>query len=180
MRNDASMGAMVITVVAQDRPGLVESLASAVAKQGGNWLESRMSRLGGQFAGILRVEVPAHEREKLLAALRALETSGLRLTIQADDTQPTVSGRIAELTLVGQDRPGIVRQISEAFARGQVNVEELETECSSAAMSGEMLFNARARIRIPPACDMQALRGELEKVASDLMVDVKLTELPGA
>ena len=49
---------LVMTVIGQDRPGLVESVAALVAENGGNWLESRMSRLGGHFAGILRVEVP--------------------------------------------------------------------------------------------------------------------------
>jgi glycine cleavage system regulatory protein len=171
---------LVITVVAKDRPGLVEALASAVSKHGGNWLESRMSRLGGQFAGILRVAIPRAERDTFVAALQSLQAGGLKLIVQDDEAPPGAvgsRGRLAELTLVGQDRPGIVRQISQAFARGNVNVEELETECSSAPMSGETLFHARARVHIPSDCDMAALRAELEKVATDLMVDVKLTEL---
>ena len=171
---------LVITVVAKDRPGLVEALASAVSKHGGNWLESRMSRLGGQFAGILRVAIASAERDKLVAALQSLQAGGLKLLVQEDEARSQTSvlpGRFAELTLVGQDRPGIVRQISQAFARGNVNVEELETECTSAPMSGETLFHARARVHIPGECDMAALRAELEKVATDLMVDVKLTEL---
>jgi glycine cleavage system regulatory protein len=174
---------LVITVVAKDRPGLVEALASAVSENGGNWLESRMSRLGGQFAGILRVAIPSAERDKLAAALQSLQAGGLKLIVQEDEARPGTlarGGRFAELTLVGQDRPGIVRQISQAFARGNVNVEELETECSSAPMSGEMLFHARARVYIPGDCDLAALRAELEKVAVDLMVDVKLTELPSS
>ena len=138
-----------------------------------------MSRLGGQFAGILRLTVPEAEREKLLATLQSLQAGGIKLTVQADESAPSVTaGRLAELSLVGQDRPGIVRQISQAFARSNVNVEDLETECSSAPMSGETLFHANAKVRIPPACDMQNLRAELEKIAADLMVDVKLTEIP--
>jgi glycine cleavage system regulatory protein len=138
-----------------------------------------MSRLGGQFAGILRIVVPQGERDKLVAGLRALEAGGLRITVQEDHPASSVqSGRLAELTLIGQDRPGIVRQISQAFARSGVNVEELETECSSAPMSGETMFNARARVQIPASCDMAGLRRELEKIAADLMVDVKLTEVP--
>jgi glycine cleavage system regulatory protein len=169
---------LVITVIAMDRPGLVESLAGVIARHEGNWLESRMARLGGQFAGILRVEVPESQRERLLAGLDSLAAEGLKLTIQPDQAgKDTETGRAAELSLVGQDRPGIVRQISEAFARSNVNVEELETECTSAAMSGEALFQARARVRIPVGCDTGRLRSELEKVAADLMVDLKLTEL---
>jgi glycine cleavage system regulatory protein len=169
---------VVITCVAQDRPGLVESLSATVASHGGNWLESRMSRLGGQFAGILRVRIPAADEDKLLGALRSLEAKGLKLTVQRDvPPQSPAGGHAAELSFVGQDRPGIVRQISEALARANVNVENLETECTSAPMSGETLFNARARVHIPATCDTQALRAELEKIAADLMVDLSLNEL---
>ena len=50
---------LVLTLIGADRPGLVESLAKRVAAHRGNWVESRMAHLAGQFAGILRVEVPA-------------------------------------------------------------------------------------------------------------------------
>jgi glycine cleavage system regulatory protein len=83
------------------------------------------------------------------------------------------------LEIVGQDRPGIVRQISHALAMHGVNVEELESDCSSAAMSGETLFKARATLSIPPSCDVTVLRRELEQIASDLIVDISLAELPG-
>jgi len=72
-----------------------------------------------------------------------------------------------------------VRQIARVLARQSVNVEELETECVSAPMSGEMLFKALVRLRIPDACNMAALRVEVEKIASDLMVDVSFVELQG-
>ena len=64
---------LVMTVIGADRPGLVEMVAARVADHGGNWLESRMCRLGGQFAGILRVAVAARARDGLVNALRTLE-----------------------------------------------------------------------------------------------------------
>ena len=78
---------------------------------------------------------------------------------------------------MGQDRPGIVRLISSALARQGVNVEELSSECGSAPMSGETLFKAQARLLIPSSCDVAQLRREMEKIASDLMVDVSFQEL---
>ncbi|WP_277423370.1 glycine cleavage system protein R, partial [Pseudomonas viridiflava] len=51
------MDHLVVTLVAPDKPGLVERIAQCIAEQGGNWLESRMSRMAGQFAGILKVGV---------------------------------------------------------------------------------------------------------------------------
>jgi glycine cleavage system regulatory protein len=167
--------ALVMTVIGSDRPGLVESIATTVAQHSGNWLESRMSRLGGQFAGILRVQVPAAQADPLAAALRSLHNRGLTIFVQPDTTTaaPPVAP-MSLLELVGHDRPGIVHQISRALAAHGVNVEELHTECSSAAMSGETLFKARARLSIPPTCDASALRRELERIGEDLIVDVTL------
>jgi glycine cleavage system regulatory protein len=170
---------LVMTVIGADRPGLVESVASLVTAHGGNWLESRMSRLGGHFAGILRVEVPAEKETSLVTALKRLDAQGLTVVVHPDQPQPTpASPRQSVLEIVGQDRPGIVREISHALASFGVNVEELETECVSAAMSGETLFKAHARISLPEACNSAEVRQKLEKIAEDLIVEINLAELP--
>jgi glycine cleavage system regulatory protein len=166
-----------MTVIGRDRPGLVEMVARLVAVHGGNWLESRMCRLGGEFAGILRVQVPADREAALIVALTNLAAEGLNVVTHRD--QPTVAapGPAAVIELVGQDRPGIVREIAAELARHGVNVEELVTECSSAPMSGESLFKARATLGLPAGCDLAALRTGLEKIAADLLVDVTLEPL---
>lgn len=170
----------VMTIIAKDRPGLVDSLSRTVADHNGNWLESRMAHLGGQFAGILRASIPAASAEKFLAALRGLESSGIKINVTADAAAAPHSGRRAKLSLVGQDRPGIVRQIAQALARNGVNVEELSTETSSAPMTGETLFHTDAEIQLPENGSIPQLRAEMEKIASDLMVDIKLHELSGS
>jgi glycine cleavage system regulatory protein len=168
---------LVMTVIGRDRPGLVDSVASLVAEHGGNWLESRMSRLGGQFAGIVQVEVPSDRERALTDALRNLGAQGLKVEVHPDPSpRPAREGPLTVLELVGQDRPGIVRQISHALARFQVNVEELHTECASAAMSGETLFKARALLDIPQSCNPAELRAELEKIAADLIVEISLQQ----
>jgi glycine cleavage system regulatory protein len=170
---------LVMTVIGQDRPGLVESVAALVAEHGGNWLESRMSRLGGQFAGILRVEVPAEKEQALVAGLNKLESRGLTVVVHPDQPKSSAApARGSVLEIVGQDRPGIVREISHALASFGVNVEELQTECASAAMSGETLFTARARLSIPASSNAAEIRQKLERIAADLIVEVSLAELP--
>jgi len=169
---------LVMTVLGQDRPGLVSSLADLVAEHGGNWLESRMSRLGGQFAGILRVEVRSEKELPLVAALKNLGSQGLAVVVHPDQPGPVAQPTpVSLLEIVGQDRPGIVRQISQALANHGVNVEELNTGCASAAMSGETLFKASARLSIPPACNTAELRRELERIAADLIVEISLAEI---
>jgi len=170
---------LVMIVIGQDRPGLVDSIAALVVEHGGNWLESRMSRLGGHFAGILRVEVPGENEPPLVAALKKLEAQGLTVVVHPDQPKPLpMSARQSVLDIVGQDRPGIVREISHALAGFGVNVEELHTECASAAMSGETLFKAHARLSIPESCDTAQIRQQLERIAADLIVEITLAELP--
>jgi glycine cleavage system regulatory protein len=168
-----------MTVIGRDRPGLVELVASIVAKHQGNWLESRMCRLGGEFAGILRILVPATAQAALQEELRSLDAQGLAIVACSGKMAPEARpGRMAALELVGQDRPGIVREISRALAGQGVNVEELSTECTSAPMTGETLFRAKARLQLPKSCSVAALRSELERVAGNLLVDVAIDELP--
>jgi glycine cleavage system regulatory protein len=169
---------LVMTIIGKDRTGLVESVADIVAAHGGNWLESRMCRLGGEFAGILRIHVPADRRPELMRALAALEPRGLSVTVRADEPPRTAAaGKFILLELVGHDRPGIVREITRVLAGQGVNVEELSSECVSAPMSGELLFKARVRLQVPAGGDSAGLRRELEKIASDLMVDISLADL---
>jgi len=174
-----AMTDVVLTLLGPDRPGLVELVAGVIAGHGGNWLESRMTRLGGKFAGILRAELPADKMPAALAALAALEARGLKVYAEAAPrTAAEAPERIMDLELVGLDRPGIVREISQLLAANGVNVEELTTNRKSAPMSGEMLFEARAHVRVPAAMDVAALRAGLERLATDLVVEVKLEPRP--
>jgi glycine cleavage system regulatory protein len=166
---------LVLTVIGPDRPGLVERLAQIVARHGGNWLESRMAHLEGQFAGLLRVQLPATGVEELRGALLDLEDDGIRIVLSesAAPTGESTAPRVS-LELVGHDRPGIVREISAALAVRGINVEEFESRCTSAPMSGEALFHARAQLRVPDGQTLEEVRTTLEKIANELMVDVTL------
>jgi len=177
---------LVLTLIGPDRPGLVEAVAEVVAAHGGNWLESRMAHLAGKFAGILRIEVSADKAAALQAALAALDSRGLKVVGEpasgaggasgTGGASEPASGRTLDLELVGLDRPGIVREISQLLANSGANVEELSTDRTSAPMSGEMLFQAKARVRLPSDADLAHLRASLERLASDLMIEVRLVE----
>jgi len=167
---------LVLTLIGPDRPGLVESLAKRVADHGGNWLESRMARLAGQFAGILRVEVPPEKIPGLQAALAELEGEGLRVVAEGGAQAASADTRAMELLLVGQDHPGIVRDISQVLLRHGLNIEELATDHESAPMAGGQLFRAKARLQVPVGVDADQLRKDLEQIADDLMVDLTLVQ----
>jgi glycine cleavage system regulatory protein len=166
---------LVLTILGEDRPGVVESIARLVAEHQANWLESRMAHLAGKFAGILRVEVDADRADGLKKALSDLQAEGLESIVHPDATLPPATQQpVVLLDLVGQDRPGIVREISRVLAALRVNVEELSTQRSAAANTGQPLFRATAQLVLPAGVTQETVREALEAVAHDLMVDVKL------
>lgn len=168
------MDHLVLTVIAEDQPGLVERVAKCIAEHGGNWLDSRMSRMAGQFAGILRVAVPVAAHAELVAALQGLQAQGIRVLLAKGGAEPARGWQMIELQLVGNDRPGIVRDITRLLAGHGVNLESLATDVLPAPMSSELLFHARARLAVPRELSLEQLQAHLETLADDLMVELSL------
>ncbi|HEY3699785.1 MAG TPA: ACT domain-containing protein [Spongiibacteraceae bacterium] len=168
---------LVFTFIAADKPGLVERLAYTVSQYGGNWLESRMSQLAGQFAGIVQIEVNAQQRAQLREALLDLAGIGLTIVVAADvQTQIAADQRHLRLSIIGNDRPGIVLEVASALARRHINVLEMDTSITSAPMTAEPLFEAIAEIEVPQTLDLLELNRQLDEIAEALTVDIALEE----
>lgn len=147
---------VILTVIGPDRPGLVSAVAAKARVAGGNWLESRMAQLAGQFAGVVLLEVEAEAADGLEAALRDLEGDGLQVHIQRGSELPTAARHTVMLDLIGHDRPGIVQDITAVLSRHGVSVEALDTACEPGSMTGEPMFRAKARLGVPEGLDLQA------------------------
>lgn len=167
---------LILTVIGNDRPGLVGELSSVISAHQGNWLESSMSHLSGKFAGIVRVDIAAERANALHKALANL--AGLKVTAESSAEALPLQGRRLTLSLVGQDRIGIVKEVSQVLTRHAVNVEELTTHTSSAPMSAETLFHAHAELHVSADLDARLLKAELEHLSDELMVDITLDETP--
>lgn len=175
------MASFILTLVGPDRPGLVRHLAEQVALRGGSWLESRMARLAGQFAGIVRVQIADGEVGALTQSFEKLRAEGMQVAIHpaADaPAPPPPAASLLMLDLVCQDRPGIVREIARVLSASGVNIEELTTDILSGSFSGETMFRAEARLLVPAAIGEDGLRRDLERLGNDLMVDFRLTQPP--
>jgi glycine cleavage system regulatory protein len=167
------MTSLIVTLVGPDRPGLVSTLSAAVTAAGGNWLESRMAQLAGQFAGIVLVSLPDEAAATLADAVARLEREGFQVVVRGGGGQQAESDdTVLQLDVVGQDRPGIVRDIAEILARRGVNIEELTTHVSSGSFSGEIMFRASARLRVPAALTAADISGDLHHLSHELMVDL--------
>jgi len=167
---------LVLTVLGDDKPGIVEHLSDRILAAGANWEESRMARLAGKFAGILRVSVEAARAEALASSLQALQTGGLKVVVESGADAVTGLSRTLGVELLGSDHPGIIRDISRVLAQHGVNIEELETSVTSAPMSGDALFRARALLRLPSTASPHELVHLLEALAGDLMVDLTVEQ----
>lgn len=168
--------ALVLTVIGKDQPGLVEALSDLIAQHEGSWDESRMARLAGHFAGVVQIHIDEDRAEGLIATLPTLADRGLSVSVVDSDWDRVVVDHreSLRLELVGQDRPGIVREISRTLAALGVSVQELRTVLESAPMSGEPLFRAQAELVPPARVGFEQIRTALEQLADDMVIDITL------
>ncbi|WP_320822143.1 glycine cleavage system protein R [Reinekea sp.] len=162
---------LILTVMADDRPGIAERLAREIEQQQGNWLESRMATMAGKFAGIVRIELPEHNFDAAQLALQGLASEGLAIQMERGHKSTTVATE-HRLEVVGNDRPGIVREVTNALANLAINVIDLHTEIEPASMSGGTLFRANIEFTLTESQSMTGVVKALEALSPDLMVDL--------
>jgi glycine cleavage system regulatory protein len=163
---------MILSAIGNDRPGLTQALAEAVLGAGGNWLESHLSHLGGQYVGAVLVEIAPDRVGALEAAARAVDAEGLHVkVIPARDASGTRAADTLRIELVGQDRPGIVREVTAALAPLAVNIEDLVTSTENSAWSGERLFRAAAKLSLPGGVSLDQVQDALEAISAEIIVD---------
>lgn len=168
---------LVLTFIGHDKPGLVNSLSEIITTAGGSWLESRLAHLAGEFAGIVLVSIPEANAANLATALRSLEEAGLRIMVEPSSTPRPPETRYGtfDLHLIGHDRPGIVRDVTQALSQLGVNIEEFSSGIESAAFTGETMFRAAARLYVPEGVTSVEVQKVLEQLADEIMVDLTTT-----
>lgn len=166
----------VITFISDDRPGLVETLSEVISAHGGNWLESRLSQLAGQFAGLICISLPSEATDALREGLLGLATAGIQVNITPchGETVQQDHEHLVTLTVIGPDRPGIVREIAAALSARAINVVDLESYVSPAPMSSELMFHATVEVIVPNPDDMGDLEETLDQIAEEMHVDITL------
>ncbi len=168
---------LVVTIVGADRHGIVSLLAERAQQFGANWAASRMTRLAGEFAGMVHFEVPRENADAMAGALRALESNGLQVVIARSDGQALPSElRSVELELVGEDRVGIVSSLTRMLAQRSISIETIHTEIVRSGGAGKQTFKVQAQLLVPATLSIDALRAELGALASEMMVDIALGE----
>jgi glycine cleavage system regulatory protein len=168
------MTTLILTVAGADRPGLVAAVADVVDAHGGNWENSSLAELAGTFAGVIEVSIADDRAADLETSLSALDGLLTVAVHTGSDAASEETGRRLELQVLGNDRPGIVREISTVLNAHALSIEELATETRDAAMAGGRLFEASVTARVPASVDLDALRADLEHLATEIQVDITL------
>jgi len=165
---------LIITVFAQDQPGLLQILSDTIKEYDGNWLESCLTRMSGLFVGILNIEIEQKKKTMLFKALDSLSEQGLDVTVRADVklVNDTELVEAVEVLVEANDRPGIVEEIANALTTVDANIEQMETSCESASMAGYQLFQARLVVTLPDSFSVEKLEDALQNVSDDLIVSI--------
>ncbi|MFJ7565600.1 ACT domain-containing protein [Herminiimonas sp. NPDC097707] len=175
----ATTTSLVVSIVGTDRHGIVRSLAERAQRYGANWAASRMSRLAGEFAGMVHFEVPHENADALANALRGLESSGLQVVVaKSNGAEVSDAIKSVELELIGDDRVGIVSSLTKILAERNVSVESIHTEIVRSGVSGKQTFKIGAHLLVPAKLSVDDLRQELGTLAHEMTVDIALGEKP--
>jgi len=172
------MALLVLSVVGSDRPGLTQALAAAVLSARGNWLEGHLSHLGGLYVGSVLVEVEADDVEGLRSAVSAVDAHGLEVRIAPAIDSSGAGGEALQFALVGQDRLGIVKQVTGVLSGLGANIESFRTWVDIEPHAGAPLFHMDARLRLPPDLAASKVQAALEEISAEIMVDFSLTPAP--
>ena len=177
----AATTALVVTVNGPDRPGIVSQIAERALRFDANWAASRLERVAGEFAGMVHLEVPHANADALAEALRALEVEGLRLVVaRSGDARAPAGLRGFDLELVGADRLGIVSQLTGNLAGQGITIEQIQTDVVRGDASGKPTFKVVARLLAPDALSAETVRGKLDGMAREMMLDIALDERAAA
>jgi len=166
------MKSIVISVLGDDRPGLIDGLSRIIDVNNGDWVESMMSKIEGKFAGILRVNVPD---DSLGALIEDLSDANLGLSIVCEELLPPAKlsrFKSYNIELIGNNHSGIIRQLSHALVNLGANLEEMQTEVFDGSMSGEKLFKAKIHLQLPVGVNEDFVRAKLEQIANEMMVEI--------
>jgi glycine cleavage system transcriptional repressor len=159
---------LAITVIGQDRPGIVADVAEVLARVGANLTDSTMTRLRGHFAMTLICTGPtAAEAEAVLAPLTADGQLLAAVRAVGAEAENAPAGEPYLLAVHGADRLGIVAAVTRVVAQAGGNVTDLTTRLAGP------LYVLIAEVDLPAAA-AQPLAAKLAEVAAGLEVEVTL------
>jgi len=171
---------IVFTLTGPDRIGIVESVTKMFLDNGGNVEASRMARLGGEFAMLMLVSLPAERSPGLDKEIEALASDGYKVTTTQTDRSDSGlrKGWLPyRIEVEGADHEGIIHEVSLYLANCGINIESMETGVSYAPVSATPLFTMTAVIAVPVELVGRQWEAALHSTGEVLNVDIRVEAL---
>ncbi len=171
---------LVLTIIGRDRAGVVASLADVVRFHEGNWKRSELAEIGGTFAGVVVVEVGDDRVDELLTNLLVLRDQGLHVTAQqVEEPLAAPDADEVRLRLTGDDRPGVVHEISTAISAAGISISRLGTVTDLPGDNGAKRFEITAQLTVPVGTDIDAVLDAIGDVGVRLGISLDVHDLTG-
>jgi glycine cleavage system regulatory protein len=171
---------LVLTIIGRDRAGVVASLADVVRFHDGNWKRSELAEIAGTFAGVVVVEVGDDRVDELLTNLLVLREQGVHVTAQqVEEPTEAPDAQAVRLRLTGDDRPGVVHEISRAISELGISISRLGTVTDLPGADGGTRFEITAQLSVPVGADLDAVLDSIGEVATGLAIDLNVEDLTG-
>ncbi len=172
---------LVISALAEDRPGLIDALARVIADCGCSMVDSRMTVLGAEFAALVLVYGNWNTLAKLEVQLERLQK-----TLGADLRWRRTAGRGNRgevlpyaIEVIALDQVGVVHKLAGFFAGRSINIEDLVTRSYSAPHTGTPMFAVNLVVGVPADVHIAMLREEFMDFCDDLNLDAVMEPVKG-
>ena len=168
---------LVLTIIGRDRAGVVAELADVVRFHDANWKRSELAEISGTFAGVVIVDVDDDRVDELLTNLLILRQQGLHITAeQIEEIVDAPDAQDMRLRFTGEDRPGILHEISTTLSGFDISISRLVTEQEPSADGGHH-FEITAQLVVPLSVDLDAVIEALEHVTDNLGIALHVEDL---
>jgi glycine cleavage system transcriptional repressor len=167
----------ILTLTGPDRIGIVDEVTGLLLERGGNVETSRMARLGGEFAVLMLVSMPAERFTGLEKGLGTLTAQGYKVTTtQAEQTYAEAhAGWLSyRVEVQGADHEGIIHEVAHYLSSHGISIESMDSECTPAPTSGSPLFAMTAQVVVPPGLSGTDWEAGLEEIGSRLNLDIRV------
>ena len=173
---------IVLTLTGSDRVGIVDSVTEILVKYDGNVETSRMTRLGGEFAMLMLVSIEEKQLGNLEQGVKSLQEQGFQ--VMTKQTGLNIKQKYAgwlpyQIEVHGADHEGIVHKVAHYLTQRGINIESMDTGIVPAPMSGTLFFSMNAVVVVPPQLSHKDWLADLDEVADQLNVEIKVSPYKG-
>jgi glycine cleavage system transcriptional repressor len=169
----------ILFLVGKDRPGIVDDVSSFLFERGANIEDSHMAAMGGRFTIMTLFSCSSEQLEIITSELDHLQSFGFEVSLhEADDPGivPQQAGLPLKLEVVSMDHPGIVQKVVSILHRHNVNISNLDTQITSAPLSGAPLFDLILEASVPAGESIVNVKEELQQLAAEMNLDLSFTK----